>query len=106
MLSCDEHVDGARKVGFCDEDLELISNSYWDGYRDGTEANRSCLPLSIIISNLIREFLVGEIPKHWKNKEIGCGDRVVRLMARAYYDGYNERVSKSGILSSEYFPLG
>ncbi|MFH0711796.1 MAG: hypothetical protein V1889_01690 [archaeon] len=99
------HIKRAVDLGFCESDLILISGWYDRGYDDGETARQSCSPPEILESNLIRDILVGGIPEHFKKIGAECERKVIELMARAYYDGYNERVREREILSSEYFPL-
>ena len=103
MRGCVEHIDGAAEIGFCIEDIVLVGDFYQRGYENGADARQSCLPPAILRSNFIRRYLVEGLPEHWKTGEVGCGGKVVELMALAYYDGFNKRVTKKGILSSEYF---
>ena len=103
MKGCVEHIDRANRMGFCIEDVALVGELYQRGYEDGATAHQSCSPPVILSSNLIRRYLVEGLPEHWKTGEVGCGGKVVELMALAYYDGFNKRVTKKGILSSEYF---
>ncbi|GEM_PF-2939271 len=105
-----EHVNRARRMGFCQEDVRLICDFYLKGFSDGMVAHQSCLPPATLESNLILEFLVNGVPKYWQiadsEKKIESGgSKIIGLLARAYYDGFNRHFVERGVLSSESFPL-